>query len=66
MSEVPTITTERKPWGIKYVASSQEHGSWGPYLREGKGYTVEEAIAKWKRWGHHGKKGASDVNRPMG
>ncbi len=56
MSEtVPTITTEQKPWGVKYVASSEGHGQWGPYERVGKGYTREEAIAKWKRWGHHGK-----------
>lgn len=50
----PRIVPERTRWGaLKWHCFSGESGHYGPYTREGKGYTPAEAYAKWKRCGDH-------------
>lgn len=37
----------------KWHCTSKESGAYGPYEREGKGYTPLEAYQKWERCGDH-------------
>ena len=41
---------------LKWRCASTEAGSWGPYVREGVGYTPLEAYQHWQRYGHHGRR----------
>jgi hypothetical protein len=44
---------------VKWRCASEEPGNWGPYTREGTGYTPAEAYAKWLRYGGFNRRRAA-------
>jgi len=52
LSMKPRIAVYRTKLDVqKWRCTSEEAGQWGPYLRQGCGYTPEEAYRKWRRYG---------------